>query len=93
MDLFGGCAVCRCRHTGFRLWRRGSRDAHRAIVSPEHNERRARIADSINVITDTITDTITHTDTHAVTHAVTTSGAAGTSVTCASGEKHRQALG
>jgi hypothetical protein len=83
MDLFGGCAVSRCRHADFKLWRRGSRDAHRTIIRPEQNERRARVADSINAITDTYTVTI----------PVTRSGAAGTSTTCASGEEYRQTVG
>jgi hypothetical protein len=85
MDLFGGCAVRRCRRADFKLRRRGSCYAHRAIVRPEHNERRARVTDTINAITDT--DTIT------ITGSVSVSGAAGTSTTRASGEKHRQAVG
>jgi hypothetical protein len=87
MDLFGGCAVRRCRRADFKLRRRGSCYAHRAIVRPEHDERRARVTDRINAITDTYTVTIT------VTIAVTRSGATGTSTTRASGEKHRQAVG
>ena len=81
MDLFGGCVVSRCRHADFRLRRRGSRDAHRASARSEHNERCARVTDDINAVTDTHSHTVTH------------SGAAGTSITRASGEKHRQAVG
>jgi hypothetical protein len=87
MDLFGGCAVRRCRRADFKLRRRGSCYAHRAIVRPEHNERRARITDRINAITDTYTVTI------AVAVTVTRSGGTGIPTTRASGEKQRQAVG
>ena len=87
MDLFGGCAVRRCRRADFKLRRRGRCHAHRAIVRPEHNERHAPITDRINAITDTVTIAITDANT------VTRSGATGTSTTRASGEEQRQAAG
>ena len=85
MDSFGGCAAGRCWRADFRLRQRGSGDAHRASFRPEHNERCARVADYVNAITDSNTVTISRFSPH--------SRAAGTSITCAFGENHRQAVG